>query len=75
MSLSVCSHAIMSLKIHADADPWQRIAAKTKSPAEKELREALLLGPIPDDIRPGLWLKMSGAYRISKRGVLSLIHI
>ena len=54
-----------------EAEPsemWMRLARSSK-PSERELREALLKEPVPPDVRPDLWLKHSGAFRVSKRGV------
>ena len=49
---------------------WQRLA-KASKPSEKEIRDALFTAPIPETLRPELWMKHSGAFKASKRGLFA----
>ena len=40
-----------------------------KTASEADLRSALLMSPIPDALRPQIWLRRSGAFKISKFGI------
>ena len=49
---------------------WQKIAKAKVAPTEAELRAALVTA-IPDELRCDLWLKHSGAFSASKRGLFA----